>query len=88
MDETQYAMERDLAIRNVDRESSLLRQVTAAIRRIHNGEFGSCLDCEEAISPKRLAAVPWARRCIRCQEIADHDRPNAENDSENYDNAA
>ena len=33
MDEVQYATERDLAIRNVDRESNLLRQVKAALRR-------------------------------------------------------
>jgi DnaK suppressor protein len=30
-------------------------------------------ECEWAISPKRLAAVPWASRCIQCQEIADRD---------------
>jgi DnaK suppressor protein len=71
MDEIQYASERDLAILNVDRESVLLRQVIAALRRIHEGSFGICLDCESAISPKRLAAVPWASRCIQCQEAAD-----------------
>jgi DnaK suppressor protein len=73
MDEIQYASERDLAIRNVDRESSLLRQVKAALRRIHDGSFGMCIECESAIGPKRLAAVPWAPRCIRCQESADRD---------------
>jgi DnaK suppressor protein len=71
MDEIQYASERDLAIRNVDRESALLRQVKAALRRIHGDSFGICLDCESAISPKRLAAVPWAPLCIQCQEAAD-----------------
>ena len=71
MDEIQYASERDLAIRNVDRETVLLREVRAALRRIHEGSFGICLECETAISPKRLAAVPWARLCIRCQEAAD-----------------
>ena len=73
MDEIQYATERDLAIRNVDRESNLLRQVKAALRRIHDGSFGTCIDCESAISPKRLAAVPWASRCIQCQDAADRD---------------
>ena len=73
MDEIQYATERDLAVRNVDRESTLLRQVKAALRRVHDGSFGTCIDCESAISPKRLAAVPWASRCIRCQEAADRD---------------
>ena len=84
MDEIQYASERDLAIRNVDRESSLLRQVKAALRRIHDGSFGTCIECESAISPKRLAAVPWASRCIQCQEAADRDgqeRGDAERDS-------
>jgi DnaK suppressor protein len=74
MDEIQYASERDLAIRNVDRESSLLRQVIASLRRIQDGSFGICIECESAIGPKRLAAVPWASRCIQCQEVADGNR--------------
>ena len=73
MDEIQYASERDLAIRNVDRESGLLREVKAALRRVHGGTFGVCIDCELSISPKRLIAVPWALRCIQCQETADRD---------------
>jgi DnaK suppressor protein len=71
MDEIQYATERDLAIRNVDRESNLLRDVKDALRRILDGSFGECVECESAINPKRLAAVPWAARCIQCQEAAD-----------------
>jgi DnaK suppressor protein len=73
MDEIQYASERDLAIGNVDRESTLLRNVKAALRRVHDGSFGTCVECESEISPKRLAAVPWAPRCILCQEAADRD---------------
>jgi DnaK suppressor protein len=75
MDEIQDASERDLAIRNVDRESKLLRDVKAALRRIPDGSFGTCIDCESAISPKRLAAVPWAPRCIQCQDAFDQDEP-------------
>jgi DnaK suppressor protein len=71
MDEIQYALERDLEIRNVDRASTLLHEVKAALRRIRAGSFGNCLDCELEINPKRLAAVPWALRCIKCQEAAD-----------------
>ena len=73
MDEIQSASERELAIRNVDRESTLLRQVRAAVRRIHDSSYGTCIECESAISPKRLAAVPWAERCIQCQDAADQD---------------
>ena len=73
MDEIQYATERDLAMRSADLDSNLLRAVRAALRRIHDGSFGMCIECESAIGPKRLAAVPWAPRCIRCQESADRD---------------
>src|SRR5579864_6415165 len=68
IDEVQLAGERELAIRNLDRESQLLRQVRAALARINDGSYGTCLHCEEDISPKRLNAVPWAAYCIRCQE--------------------
>jgi len=79
LDEVQHASERELAIRNLDRESNLLRNVRSALRRIDDGTFGVCLHCEEDISPKRLAAVPWAPFCIQCQEQADR---NAEEGNE------
>jgi len=73
IDEIQYASERDLTIGNTDRGFTLLRDVKAALQRIHDGSFGTCTECEWAISPNRLAAVPWAPRCIQCQNAADRD---------------
>ncbi len=84
MDEIQYASQREMALRTVDRGSTLQRQVKAALQRIQDGSFGSCIDCESPISPKRLVALPWATRCIRCQEIADRngeEQADAENES-------
>jgi DnaK suppressor protein len=74
LDEVQHASERELAIRNLDRESNLLRNVRSALRRIEDESFGICMHCEEEISPKRLAAVPWAPFCIQCQEQADRNQ--------------
>jgi DnaK suppressor protein len=71
LDEVQHAAERELAIRNLDRESGLLRLVKGALHRIDDGSYGICQHCEEDINPKRLAAVPWTQYCIRCQEMAD-----------------
>jgi DnaK suppressor protein len=71
LDEVQLAGERELAIRNLDRESNMLRQVKAALGRIADGSFGTCMRCDEEISPKRLNAVPQSPYCIRCQEAAD-----------------
>jgi len=88
MDEIQFASERDLAIRNVHRESALARQVKAALQRIRDGSYGVCVDCDSAISPKRLAAVPWAQRCIKCQEAADRSEQESGDVSEDLVNAA
>ena len=71
LDEVQLAGERELAIRNLDRESNLLRNVKGALMRVADGSYGICLHCEEEIKVKRLDAVPWTKYCIRCQEAAD-----------------
>ena len=73
LDEVQLAVERELAISTLDRDSHLLRNVRAALRRINDESYGTCLHCESEISPKRLAAVPWTAYCIKCQEAADLD---------------
>ena len=71
LDAVQLMGERELAIRNLDRDSNMLRQIRRALSRIANGTYGACLHCEEDILPKRMAAVPWAACCIRCQEQID-----------------
>jgi RNA polymerase-binding transcription factor len=50
-------------------EMKLLREISAALRRIDHDDYGVCLECAEPISPKRLDAVPWARYCVTCQEL-------------------
>ena len=73
-DEAQYAVERELTTRVLDRESRLLSNVKLALRRIESGNYGICQRCEGAIGAKRLAAVPWASYCIRCQEVIDQEQ--------------
>ena len=71
LDEVQLAGERELAIRNLDRDSNMLRQIRRALNRIADGSYGICLHCEDEISPKRVVAVPWTAYCIKCQEQLD-----------------
>ena len=71
LDRIQHASNSDYAMRNLERGTRQLREVQIALRRIKASAFGVCLDCEESIDPKRLAAVPWASLCIVCQESAD-----------------
>ncbi len=71
LDEIEAASQRALAVCDIDREFNQLRNVRAALRRIEEGSFGKCQGCDREIHPKRLAAVPWALFCIRCQEALD-----------------
>lgn len=71
LDRIQQAQERDFAMGSLDRDSVRLHEVSAALKRIDSGGFGICLNCEEDVSAKRLAALPWTAFCIGCQEAAD-----------------
>jgi RNA polymerase-binding transcription factor DksA len=53
----------------VTRNQHLTSLVSDALERVGNETYGLCAACEQRISPKRLAALPWARYCIACQEI-------------------
>ena len=65
------AAQRELAVVTLDRHSRLLREVKAAIARIEDGSYGVCERCQEAITPRRLDAIPWARYCVQCQDSLD-----------------
>ncbi len=44
-----------------------LLAIEAAIRRIKEGSFGSCISCGATISENRLESLPWATKCIDCK---------------------
>jgi DnaK suppressor protein len=81
MDDLVLATERDLAAHNLERETELLAEVEAALERIEEGHYGLCLDCGEEINPKRLATVPWASYCVRCQTLRDGRRGSVRRES-------
>ncbi len=58
----------DLAVGTLQREHQLLREVDAALGRIHQGSFGICERCGEDIPERRLKALPWTRLCLKCAE--------------------
>lgn len=47
------------------------RLILLALERSARGTLGSCEECGEDISPKRLVAIPWADLCIQCKEDAE-----------------
>ena len=46
----------------------MLQEIDAAIARLHRGRYGLCAVCEGPIPTARLKAVPFATRCVPCQE--------------------
>ena len=44
-----------------------LEQIQRAIDRIDEGVYEACEECEEAIAPARLEALPFATLCIDCK---------------------
>jgi DnaK suppressor protein len=49
-------------------ERNLLRLIDEGLKRMKDGGFGECANCEKEIQQKRLEAVPWAKYCVECQE--------------------
>ncbi|MGH8015241.1 MAG: TraR/DksA family transcriptional regulator, partial [Candidatus Zixiibacteriota bacterium] len=52
----------------------LVYHIEEAIRRIDNGTYGLCAQCQKPISATRLKAVPHARLCIKCKESEEGQR--------------
>ncbi len=52
---------------------AILESVNAAVRRIHEGEYGNCIACGDRIQAKRLEALPWANYCLDCQDLKERE---------------
>ena len=58
----------DFNLAILDRHIDEMRDIEAALQRVRNGEYGTCIDCGDQITFPRLVAYPTAKRCIVCQE--------------------
>ena len=47
-------------------ETTEIRQIEVALKRISEGTYGTCARCGEPIDPRRLKALPTAATCISC----------------------
>jgi DnaK suppressor protein len=72
IDRIQGMSRREEAVTFLDTLSRTLAAVDAALLAIAEGSYGDCAECGEPIASKRLAAIPWASKCIRCQEELDY----------------
>jgi DnaK suppressor protein len=80
VDDTETPDPVDLAVQNYSKnvilavsenETRQLQLIDEALQRIEDEEYGNCMNCGKEIQPKRLAAIPWARYCLSCQELVE-----------------
>lgn len=70
-DRAASALQREFSFSLTENEGKLLKLIDEALVRLANGKYGLCVHCGQPIEAARLAAVPWARHCLACQELQD-----------------
>ncbi len=72
------AYTKELLISMSANDRRLLGLIDEALNRIETGGFGECVNCGEPVQEKRLEAVPWARFCLKCQDLQERGLLNPE----------
>jgi DnaK suppressor protein len=67
-------IQEDIEFALIQMKSETLNKIDAALRRLEENTYGNCFECGDEISEARLRALPFAVRCIDCEEA----RENAE----------
>ena len=67
--------ERELATTLASSEQAVLYQIEDALKRIDEGTYGMCQQCQKPITMSRLRAVPYTSLCIACQRTKEQKRP-------------
>jgi DnaK suppressor protein len=52
----------------LDHSRDVQTTVEEALRRLATGQYGLCVECGQHIALARLRALPFAIRCLSCQE--------------------
>src|SRR6266478_9093454 len=75
-DNSPFADEVDIIQANESREIGFatrellvdrVNRLSSALDRVDSGEYGTCVECGEAIAPARLRVMPEVQTCVRCQ---------------------
>ncbi len=67
-------LQTSLDLASVQRDIQELREAEAALKRLRDDSYGTCIACGHAVALARLQASPAAARCIGCQEQAERAR--------------
>ncbi len=68
LEQASAGQHQDVALRILDKEVKLLREVERALKKFDQGEYGLCEGTMEPIGFARLKARPWARYSVMHKE--------------------
>lgn len=74
------AYNKELLFSMSNNDRVLLEMIDEALERTETGEYGECVNCSEPVLEKRLEAVPWARYCLKCQDLQERGLLNSNDD--------
>jgi len=66
-------VQEDIALVLVQMTHETLGNIDAALARLHEGRYGRCLECGDDITSSRLRALPFAVRCLDCEDAREAD---------------
>src|SRR2546428_9019392 len=75
VDEVQANERREIGFATRELLVERVNRLSAALDRLSEGEYGTCVECGEEISPARLRAMPEGQTCVRCQDRIERRRP-------------
>jgi len=67
-DHIQASEQREMGLMSRERLVERIERLTAALKRIADGTYGTCVECGKPIGQARLKALPEAVTCVTCQE--------------------
>jgi DnaK suppressor protein len=68
VDEIQANESREIGFATRELLVERVNRLSVALDRLAEGEYGTCVECGEEISPARLRAMPEVQTCVRCQD--------------------
>ena len=70
----QEVEDREIGFRQRSQLERRLAEIADAQDRLLDGSYGKCIECQDEIDPRRLAANPAVSLCLTCQKLIDGER--------------
>jgi DnaK suppressor protein len=67
------AVQEDIELELAQMKRETLNRIDAALDRLNQGRYGRCIECGDDIPAARLRALPFAVRCLDCEDAREAD---------------